>query len=195
MQSTIGANKTFGMRYPIELLGKLLFDIDRLKQAKYTREATYATFDCATGAWHLVDWCIAHARDDQIKAWTGLDRDSKKSLTLGFVKTNAHHFPRLGYCQLIANSFKHLKIDFDDENLTSHNSVRFDPPFQADVIQNITTTPVGNIIHLKSGERFEAVALFTDLAHQWHLFLKREEMDLCPDEDLETIISETLLRR
>lgn len=56
-------DKTFDLRSSTDLYLKLIFDIERLKDAKYTRAIQYAAFDAAVTASHILDW-VLHELDD-----------------------------------------------------------------------------------------------------------------------------------
>lgn len=195
--SALGANKTFGLIYPAELLEKLRFDINRLIAADNSIAMKYAVFDCAADAWHLVDWVLAHANDIDHARLCGLQRKDRGSKTHAFLKRNVKALPRLPICEQLANASKHLVLNRDNEQLRGYPSVVFDPPFRPGIKQAHTITPKANIVDDARGEQFDAISLFVCAADDWERFLAKENLLDYPgmdigDDDFARFIPENL---
>lgn len=174
--SAIGANKTFGLIYPAELLEKLRFDINRLRAADNSLTMKYVTFDCAADAWHLVDWVLAHADDDDHLRLCGLQRKGRGSKTHAFLEKNVKALPRLPICEQLANASKHLVLNRNDEQLHVYPSLVFDPPFRPGVKQAHSVTPKATIVDAARGAKIDAISLFEWAAADWERFLATENL-------------------
>ncbi|MBY5684848.1 hypothetical protein HFO32_22250 [Rhizobium leguminosarum] len=161
-------DKTFGLRSSTDLYLKLLFDIERLREAKHTKAIQYAAFDCAVTASHILDWVLHELGDAGYLRLTGKARGEKGAVA-GFIKRNGA-LGGLEYCRQIANSVKHVKITMGPvmENMTTGSSSKLE--WQDNRIVNVTSYAYIKI----DGQKYPVVDLFSDMADQWYLFLTTE---------------------
>jgi len=167
--------KTFGLDEPIDLYRKLLFDIERLRTGRASRQVQYAAFDCAVDAFHLIDW-VLHAVDDDAHLRLTSKGRAKHGVIPGFITTNAIRLPDLEICRQIANSVKHVVMTFGPqmENMSTGSTVVFDPPFMA-----AQPVPPGFRIYALAyieldGVQHSVIELFEHMARQWETFLRQE---------------------
>lgn len=164
MRHSIRPRMTFGLNDATALYDKLVFDIERLRDPRNHREPRYAAFDCASDSWHLAEWVICAALEADHLRLTGQTRSAKKgTITFGFIKTNRERLPYLSFCQQIANTGKHLKLDQrTDAGLATKGSWRIVPPFEP-VVQIITPE-----------RTIPALEFFTTMVADWRRFLIEE---------------------
>lgn len=161
-------DKTFGLRSSTDLYLKLLFDIERLKEAKYTKAIQFAAFDAAVTSSHILDWVLHELDTAAYLRLTGIAR-GKKGAVAGFIEKNGA-LSGLEFCRQISNSVKHMTITMGP------------------VMTNMST---GSTIKLKwndgqlidayayayikiDGKKYPVVELFQDMAEQWYEFLTTE---------------------
>lgn len=99
MSKDIVDTARFDLRGPRDLLEKLDFDRGRFKTAKSKAEAVYIVFDCAVGAWSMIDWYHEHLIASGIKTSRKYIEDKLISLV-----------PKLAACRLVATCAKHFVV-------------------------------------------------------------------------------------
>lgn len=178
-------SKTFGLRTPTDLHGKLMYDVERLKAAKSPSEASYAAFDCTIGAWHLVDWTLHHETIDDatFTSLTGRRRDETKEerkkigkpVETSFKEAQAQRLPVLKFCQMMANNLKHRELRYDDPmpETWSGSTARFQWDQTEDGKRSIAGFTLFTYVE-HDGEKYEALGIFEDAAEQWREFLTEE---------------------
>lgn len=167
-------NRSFSLSHPRHLLSKLQSDIERIRNAATTPfGAQYAALDCASDAWHLTDWVLATVGDEQFRELSGYTRKPNKitqGATDGFRHLQAAKLPKLGACQQISNTGKHLKIKSLDETVQTGKGVR---------VSDQGRTPTGGawvdlytVVQVQFGdELYDADDFFGDAAADWANFL------------------------
>ncbi|MDX0320356.1 hypothetical protein GOC38_22455 [Sinorhizobium meliloti] len=168
------SQKTFDLQGPSDLLEKLRYDIMRLKRARSSSELRYAAFDCAIGAWHMVDWLLAAISPSRQGYLT---RTGTKIRSQGFITLNEDRLPGIRECQAVANSGKHriLTIMPDDPSLSARTTVRFDRPLdEGDVHTGQFPKPHPAAYISKGDQKIDAVVFFTTLERAWRKVLVEE---------------------
>ncbi|WP_173089021.1 hypothetical protein [Devosia sp. 1635] len=173
----------FGLHRPVHLLGKLRYDLYRLKEAKVSSEARYAALDCANDAWHLVDWVLASVSPERHKELCG-HRTLSREAAAGFRDRYSEELPKLKTCQQIANTGKHLILSRQtvDQNISTFSSARFDPAF--DATAPTWTGDLWPVLHVEDGNgTSEASSFFGSAWEDWHAWLSCHEPTLLYEAD------------
>lgn len=188
--------KTFGLEEPIELYRKLLFDIQRLRAGRATRDVQYAAFDCAVSSSHLVDW-VLHAVDDTSHVRLSGKQRGKHGIIQGFGARNASRLPDLELCRQIANSVKHVIVTHGPvmDHVSTGSTVRFEPSF-------LISEPIPTNVQIfawayvnDKGKKQSIVDLFEKMAKQWARFMKEEDLfvEELPEIDMSDFDEETIV--
>ncbi|MEJ7013770.1 hypothetical protein [Sinorhizobium meliloti] len=176
-KSGVSMSKTFGLKTPTDLYRKLLYDIERLRNAVSSDAVTYAAFDCAVAATHIADWVLMTVDEGVHIKLTGAAVSNKGDVSLsGFEQTSGHRVPALRFCRDIANHVKHVRLTRSKPmpNTETGRSVRFDPPFDAErgpaLVQRVYAFAYIKV----DDQKYPVIELFQDMAGQWERFLKEE---------------------
>lgn len=166
-------SKTFGLKWPRDLLAKLEYDIGRLRSARSTDDVKYAAFDCAVDAWHMTDWVLAAVDDQRHLELCGEVRLHAQA-AVRFSEKQAERLPILKFCRDIANGVKHFalrpKHRLDNVATSANISIRLKSA--EDGIAVASASPIAQLI--VDGTRYNAVEFFDDAYSQWSDFLKEE---------------------
>lgn len=167
-------SKTFGLKWPRDLLAKLRYDIERLRCARSSDDAKYAAFDCAVDAWHMTDWVLAAVDSERHHQLCGEVRLAPQA-AVRFAEQQAERLPILKYCREIANGVKHFELrpKYRMDNVSTNSTVTFQmrvgPDFHVD-----SMAPICQLII--DGVRYNALEFFEDAHEQWLDFLKEERL-------------------
>lgn len=126
------AERLFDLHRPRDLLSKLFYDVERLKNEKFNQEMAYAALDCANDAWHLVDWVLASISAEKHLELCGYIPEARKA-PFGFRDRQIGTLPKLGTCERISIIGKHRVVTRSKESpdFGTTSSVIFYPPFDS----------------------------------------------------------------
>ncbi|TRA99827.1 MULTISPECIES: hypothetical protein [Rhizobium/Agrobacterium group] len=177
MTRTPRQQKYFGLRSSTDLFLKLVYDIERLRNANSSTAIQYAAIDAAVTGSHILDWVLVELDSEAYLRLTGLKKGKKiKKGEVGpiqtFIHLNEKEMPAIDYCRRIANNVKHrtselggpmkdmaigstVKLIWKDKKLTD-------------------THPTAYIQKEPGGEKINVLDLFDSMAEQWHDFLVGE---------------------
>lgn len=179
-------DKTFGLRSSTDLYLKLLFDIERLKSARFTKPIQYAAFDAAVTASHILDWVLHELGPDAHLRLTGCEKVAERKKgqpnPVGcFIKKNDNHLGGLEYCRQISNSVKHMIVTMGPkmQNMSTGASTKLH-------WENRELIDFTSYAYIKvDGKKYEVVELFETMAQQWKDFLLAEGLwvEQPPEDD------------
>lgn len=168
-------DKTFGLRSSTDLYLKLLYDIKRLKAARFTADARYSAFDCAVTGFHIVDWVLQEVDEAQHVALTGVGKNHRpkrgeRGAIRRFIDQNDEQLGGVEYCRQIANSVKHMYLTSNPimKDMSTGTSVKLLRDGD-----RFVGSQVNAYIKVKD-EKIPVIELFQDTARQWRNFLVDE---------------------
>lgn len=176
LMSDRNPTKNFGIRDASDLLGKLRFDLARLKAAKMSNAVRYAALDCSLVSFHMVDWVLQSVSPERCLELCGKAAGDHGSVR-SFIKRNTNKLPHLATCDVIANTGKHLALTWraDDGSVVGKSTVRFDPPFEVDRPETWATAKAYAVATIKTaGGEIDAVDFFQEVLQHWNEFLDSE---------------------
>lgn len=170
-------SKYFGLRSSTDLYLKLVYDIERLRTGRGTKELQYAAIDAAVTASHILDWVLKELEPEAYLRLTGLEKGKPlppkdRGPIMRFIELKKETMPGINFCREIANTMKHMKLSLGSvmKGMAIGSTVKLQW-----TDNRITSTEAIAYVQIKpDGEKINVIDLFQQTAEQWREFLVDE---------------------